>query len=63
VIEEPGLRAWARAGLVATQILGLALCRYVLGFPPVVAVSRDDIVMWIGPTLQRYFSEPGAKSS
>src|SRR5262249_26282433 len=45
--------AAARAGLIATQILGLALCRFVLRLPPVVAMSRDEIVDWIGPTIQR----------
>ncbi|MCG5430918.1 TetR family transcriptional regulator [Mycobacterium sp. MYCO198283] len=45
-----------RAGLIATQILGLALCRYVLELPPVVAMSRDEIVSWIGPTVQRYLT-------
>lgn len=63
VTTDDPATARARAGLVATQILGLALCRYVLGFPPVVAMTRDDIVTWIGPTLQRYLSEPGAESS
>jgi len=43
-----------RAGLVATQILGLALCRYVLRLPPLVAMSRDEVVRWFGPTMQRY---------
>jgi AcrR family transcriptional regulator len=43
-----------RAGLVATQVLGLALTRYVLRLPPVVAMDRDTVVAWIGPTLQRY---------
>src|SRR6476620_8554735 len=43
-----------RAGLIATQVLGLALCRYVLRLPPVVAMSRDDVVEWLGPTIQRY---------
>ena len=32
--------AAARAGLIATQMLGLALCRYVLKLPPVVALKR-----------------------
>ncbi|MGV0852037.1 TetR/AcrR family transcriptional regulator [Mycolicibacterium phlei] len=43
-----------RAALIATQALGLALCRYVLQLPPVVAMSREEIVGWLGPTLQRY---------
>jgi len=43
-----------RAGLVATQMLGLALCRYVLKLPPVVEMSREEVVSWLGPTVQRY---------
>jgi AcrR family transcriptional regulator len=49
--------AETRAGLVATQVLGLALTRYVLRLPPVVAMNRESIIDWIGPTLQRYFTE------
>jgi AcrR family transcriptional regulator len=47
-----------RAGLVATQVLGLALCRYVLRLPPVVAMSHDEVVAWLGPTVQRYLDDP-----
>lgn len=43
-----------RAGLIATQVLGMALCRFVLRFPPVVEMSRDELIGWLGPTLQRY---------
>jgi AcrR family transcriptional regulator len=45
------------AGLIASQMLGLALCRYVLRLPPVVAMPRDEVVSWLGPTIQRYLSE------
>jgi len=43
-----------RAGLIATQVLGIALCRFVLRLPPVVATSSEELVEWLGPTLQRY---------
>jgi AcrR family transcriptional regulator len=43
-----------RAGLLSAQILGFALCRYVLRLPPVVAMRHADIVKWLGPTIQRY---------
>ena len=43
-----------RAGLIATQVLGMALCRFVLRIPPVVAMSREELIEWLGPTLQRY---------
>ncbi len=44
------------AGLIASQMLGLALCRYVLRLPPVVAMPREEVVSWLGPTIQRYLS-------
>lgn len=45
-----------RAALAASQILGMALGRYVLRFPPAVATSRADVVAWLGPTIQRYLT-------
>ena len=46
--------AATRVGLVATQMLGMALCRYVLRLPPVVALDRAAVIEWLGPTIQRY---------
>ncbi|MEV8548712.1 TetR family transcriptional regulator [Streptomyces glaucescens] len=48
----------ARAALVASQLLGLALTRYVLRIPPAVDLTREEIVAWLGPTLQRYLTAP-----
>lgn len=45
-----------RAGLVATQALGFALCRYVLALPPVANLSREEAVAWLGPTIARYLT-------
>jgi len=50
----PAAAAGERAGLIAAQILGLALCRYILALPPVVAMSREEIVSWLGPNIQGY---------
>jgi AcrR family transcriptional regulator len=52
-IGDPATAA-RRGGLVASQLLGLAVCRYVLKLPPVVALSPAEIVAALGPTLQRY---------
>ncbi|MET9785468.1 TetR family transcriptional regulator [Streptomyces canus] len=49
-------QAPARAALAATQLLGLALTRYVLRFPPTVALTREEIVAWLAPTVQRYLT-------
>ncbi|TDD68318.1 TetR/AcrR family transcriptional regulator [Jiangella aurantiaca] len=48
----------ARAALVAMQLLGLAVTRYVLRFPPAVALSRREVVAWLAPTVQRYLTAP-----
>ncbi len=45
-----------RAGMVASQVLGLAVTRFVLALGPVAAASSDDLVATIGPTLQRYLT-------
>jgi len=52
-----------RAGLLATQALGLALCRYALKLPPVVAMSRDELVAWIGPAIQHTLTGPPADAA
>lgn len=43
-----------RAGLVVSQLLGLALCRYIFRLPPVVQLSRAEVLDHIGPVIQRY---------
>jgi AcrR family transcriptional regulator len=48
--------AGRRAGLVASQMLGLALTRYLLELPPVVALNRASAIEWLGPTIQRYLA-------
>lgn len=50
-------RAPARAILVSSQLLGMALCRYVLRIPAAVRMSRADIVGWLGPTILRYLTD------
>lgn len=43
-----------RASLVASQIAGMLIARYVLRLPPLAAASVDDLVARVGPTVQRY---------
>jgi hypothetical protein len=45
-----------RAAMVASQMVGLALARYVLAFTPAAAASVDDLAATIGPTLDRYLT-------
>jgi len=51
--------AATRVGLVATQMLGMALCRYVLRLPPVLALDRAAVIRWLAPTIQRYLTASG----
>ena len=46
--------AAGRAGLIASQILGLALVRYVLKLPPVVNLPRAVIIRRVGETVRAY---------
>jgi AcrR family transcriptional regulator len=54
----PAGESGVRAGLIATQILGMALCRFVLRLQPVIGLTQDEIVEWLGPTIQRYLGLP-----
>lgn len=45
-----------RASLVASQISGLGLTRYVLKIEPIASASADTVVAAIGPTVQRYLT-------
>ncbi|MGJ5751460.1 TetR family transcriptional regulator [Streptomyces puniciscabiei] len=48
----------ARAALCAAQLLGLALTRYVLTFPATRELTREELLAWLGPTVQRYLTAP-----
>ena len=54
----PPAEVWERAAMVATQVLGLAICRYVLKFPPLAEMPGDQVVARFSPTLQRYLTGP-----
>lgn len=43
-----------RAGLVASQMIGLAFTRYVVPVPGVADRSTEELVADIAPTIQRY---------
>jgi AcrR family transcriptional regulator len=47
-----------RAALVSSQLLGVALCRYILRLPPVMMLDTDTLVANLAPTVQRYLTGP-----
>lgn len=53
-VDRPELRM----PLVASQILGLILVRYVLAVEPVASMSAERVVATYAPTVQRYLSDP-----
>lgn len=55
-IDHPQLRA----SLVATQLVGLAILRYVIRVRALERASRRELARWIGPSIQRYLTEPVA---
>lgn len=45
-----------RAALVASQLAGLALTRFIVGIQPITAASDAQLVAAVGPTIQRYLT-------
>jgi AcrR family transcriptional regulator len=43
-----------RSGLISSQIMGLAMMRYVWRIEPIASMSDDELVAAIAPNLQRY---------
>jgi AcrR family transcriptional regulator len=41
-----------RGSLIGTQLLGLALCRYVLRLQPIASAAADEVINDIAPTVQ-----------
>jgi AcrR family transcriptional regulator len=47
-----------RAALCGTQVVGLAMVRYVIRLEPLASADPDTIVAAIAPNLQRYLTGP-----
>jgi AcrR family transcriptional regulator len=47
-----------RMTLAMSHLNGLAIGRYVLAVPPLAGMDLDDILAWVGPTIQRYLTGP-----
>jgi AcrR family transcriptional regulator len=45
-----------RAGLVASQMIGLAMARYVWQVGALASLPSEDVVRYVAPTIQRYLS-------
>lgn len=47
-----------RGGFIATQLLGLALCRYILRQEPLASLPHAHVVAVVAPSVQRYLTAP-----
>ena len=45
-----------RVELVASHLAGLAFARYQLKIEPIASAAIEDVVGWLGPTVQRYLT-------
>ncbi len=50
--------AHRRAELVAAQMAGLAVARYILELPSIATLSPDDLARAVGPSVQHYLTGP-----
>ncbi len=47
-----------RMGLVASQVIGLIVARYLLEVEPLASMPVDDVVAVVAPNLQHYLADP-----
>jgi AcrR family transcriptional regulator len=55
-LDQPQLRA----SLAASQLIGLAMLRYVVKVEPLASATTTELATRLGPTLQRYLTDPAA---
>lgn len=49
-------RPEVRIPLVASQVLGLIVARYVIALPPMADMPAEDVVARVGPVIQHYLT-------
>ena len=52
-----------RASMAASQVVGLAMARYVIRLEPLASASVDELAPSVGATLDRYLQAQGSDSS
>ncbi|WP_426998798.1 TetR family transcriptional regulator [Pseudarthrobacter sp. N5] len=55
-ISGPAAEISMRSNLVASQMVGLMLVRYVIRLEPLASATHDDVVRLIAPTIQHYLT-------
>jgi hypothetical protein len=47
-----------RASVAGSQIVGLAVARYIVRIAALADADREELVAAVGPTIQRYLTGP-----
>ncbi|MBS9373213.1 TetR/AcrR family transcriptional regulator [Rhodococcus sp. B50] len=55
-IDRPVGTGRLRAELVATQMTGIMLVRYIIGLEPLASMPSEQLVEIVAPTIQRYLT-------
>jgi AcrR family transcriptional regulator len=55
-VDVPAEEREARGALVASQVIGLVLTRYVLRLEPNASATHESLAAAVGPTIQRYLT-------
>jgi AcrR family transcriptional regulator len=55
-LDLPTAEREARGALVASQLIGVVMARYVLRLEPLASASPESLVASLGPTIQRYLT-------
>src|SRR4029077_9228824 len=53
-LEQPQLRA----SLAGSQLIGLAMLRYVVKLEPLASAPSGQVAKWVAPSIQRYLTDP-----
>ena len=53
-LDDP--RAELRASLAGSQLVGLAMARYIVRIEPLASADAEEVAAAVGPTLQRYLT-------
>jgi AcrR family transcriptional regulator len=55
-LDVPQAERDARGALMASQLIGLVMARYVLRIEPLASAAPDTVVAALAPTIQRYLT-------
>lgn len=51
-------QAELRAALVGSQLVGLVMARYVIGFKRLASAAVEEMIAAVGDTFQKYLTGP-----